>query len=150
MEQKSMHVVYFRLTAISHWEYRFPSDHRSQTVSSHVSTWMGDLLGTRGAVSFSYFSNQLGALCEIYKLGTFYILLIFETKLPETKNIHIPVRITIIFCHCSSFIWSVWIKLNNFQQNWTCIMCAIGSLWNHNSSEWARRTCHFLFYLFYR
>ena len=43
-------------TATPHWVYRFPSEHRSQAVSGAVSTWMGDRLGTPGAVgSISFF-----------------------------------------------------------------------------------------------
>ena len=43
------------LTATSRWKYRFSSEHRSQTTSSPVSTWMGDRLGIPGAVSFYLF-----------------------------------------------------------------------------------------------
>ena len=49
-------------TAISHWTYQFSSDHWSQAMLSPVSTWMGDRLGTRGAVGnlliFAVRSNQ--------------------------------------------------------------------------------------------
>ena len=41
-------------TAISRWIYQFSSDHWSQAASSPVSTWMGDRLGTRGAVGISF------------------------------------------------------------------------------------------------
>ena len=39
-------------TAIAPRKYRFSSDHRSQARSRPVSTWMGDRLGTPGAVVF--------------------------------------------------------------------------------------------------
>ena len=41
-------------TAISRWIYQFSSDHWSQAASSPVSTWMGDRLGSRGAVGISF------------------------------------------------------------------------------------------------
>ena len=42
-------------TAIALRKYRFSSDHRSQAQSRPVSTWMGDRLGTPGAVAFLFF-----------------------------------------------------------------------------------------------
>ncbi len=41
-------------TAIPPWVYQFSSDHWSQAGSGHVSTWMGDCLGTHGAVGFIF------------------------------------------------------------------------------------------------
>ena len=55
-------------TAISRWIYQFSSDHWSQAASSPVSTWMGDRLGTRGAVGilFSiFFKNFAFSGCKI-------------------------------------------------------------------------------------
>ena len=49
--------VYYSPTAISHWTYQFSSDHWSQATLSLVSTWMGDRLGTRGAVGIFLFSR---------------------------------------------------------------------------------------------
>ena len=39
-------------TAIPRWKYQFSSDHWSQATLGQVSTWMGDRLGTPGAVVF--------------------------------------------------------------------------------------------------
>lgn len=42
----------FSTTAIASRKHRFSSDHRSETGSRQVSTWMGDLLGIPGVVVF--------------------------------------------------------------------------------------------------
>ncbi len=41
-------------TAIPRWKYQFSSDHCSQATLGPVSTWMGDRLGTPGAVVIFY------------------------------------------------------------------------------------------------
>ena len=43
-------------TAISRWKHQFSSDPWSEATLSPVSTWMGDRLGTRGAVGILLFS----------------------------------------------------------------------------------------------
>ena len=54
---------YFHLhlsaTAIPRWIYQFSFDHWSQATSGPVSTWMGDRLGTPGAVGFLLLNLQL-------------------------------------------------------------------------------------------
>ena len=61
--QKSILVGYFHLhisaTAIPRWIYQFSFDHWSQATSGPVSTWMGDRLGTPGAVGFLLFSFEI-------------------------------------------------------------------------------------------
>ena len=54
---------YFHLhisaTAIPRWIYQFSFDHWSQATSGPVSTWMGDRLGTPGAVGFFLLYTKL-------------------------------------------------------------------------------------------
>ena len=47
--------LYLSATAIPRWIYQFSFDHWSQATSGPVSTWMGDRLGTPGAVGFLFF-----------------------------------------------------------------------------------------------
>ena len=62
--KKSILLGYFHLhisaTAIPRWIYQFSFDHWSQATSGPVSTWMGDRLGTPGAVGFFLLYTKLG------------------------------------------------------------------------------------------
>ena len=51
-------------TTTSQKKYRFSSDHRSQTLQSEVSTWMGDRLGIPRVVGFKCFSFGIPSLKE--------------------------------------------------------------------------------------
>ena len=78
-------------TAISCWIHQFSSDHWSQATLSLVSTWMGDRLGTLGAVGIR---NFLQSFPLLFLCSTHFTLMYHCVK--KGCNGLLRIRITIL------------------------------------------------------